>query len=468
MLKQFKTTLQKFSTDLFLRNDLKFFDYKNNFERKFSESFRLKEILKYYYKWYAFKWDDFKTDWDVFVLKWVDFIDWYEIDFNSVNYLPEDFLDEYKRFKVSKDEIVISLVWSIWKIAYIRENYDMLLNQNNIALKVDEEKYNSKFFLYLIDLFLKWMLEKLYNWSWYSFLRIEELFNIILPKLSLPTQNEIVSKIEPIEQKIKELKSQIKEQKDVINLVFARDFGFDLEKFEKLKSQKNFNLNFFEFANNIDVRQSVKFHREAWKFVISELQKISNKKVKDFISEPIVLWTSVSPNDYDENWDFYYISMANIKNWKFESENSQLVSVEYSKKNQNKIVQKDDILIARSWEWTIWKVAIIQDDEINWIFADFTMRIRLENYNSLFAYYYFSTEYFQYIVEVNKKWLWNNTNIFPSQIREFPLPDISLLEQQKIVDEIKQELDKQEIIKKDIEKERSKIDMLIEESIRGI
>lgn len=103
----------------------------------------------------------------------------------------------------------------------------------------------------------------------------------------------------------------------------------------------------------------------------------------------------------------------------------------------------------------------------DWIFADFTMRMRLENYNPLFAYYYFRTNYFQYLIEINKKWLWNNTNIFPSQIQEFPLIDIPLPDQQKIVDEIKLELDKQELIKKDIEKERNKIDELIEKSLKN-
>ncbi len=95
------------------------------------------------------------------------------------------------------------------------------------------------------------------------------------------------------------------------------------------------------------------------------------------------------------------------------------------------------------------------------------MRIRLKNYNSLFAYYYFRTEYFQYLIEVNKKGLGNNTNIFPSQIQEFPMIDISLKAQQKIVDEIKAELDKQEEMKKEIESERNKIDEIIEKVINS-
>jgi len=159
--------------------------------------------------------------------------------------------------------------------------------------------------------------------------------------------------------------------------------------------------------------------------------------------------------------------MATIKNWKFEKENARLVTDKFATDNENKTVQNNDILLARSGEGTIGKVAIIDDEELQGIFADFTMRVRLKDYNCLFAYYYFRTEYFQYLVEINKKGLGNNTNIFPSQLQEFPLLDISKEEQQRIVDEIKTELDAQEKIKTEIEKERNKIDVIIENAIKN-
>ncbi|MBI2990401.1 MAG: hypothetical protein HYY51_04445 [Candidatus Magasanikbacteria bacterium] len=198
---------------------------------------------------------------------------------------------------------------------------------------------------------------------------------------------------------------------------------------------------------------------------MSQLKKVTDKKIKHFLAEPIVLGKSVSPSNYDDNGDYFYVSMANIKNWKFESEDSKLVSTEYSNKNQNKTVAKDDILIARSGEGTIGKVALIDDEDLKGIFADFTMRVRLQNYAPLFAYYYFRTEYFQYLVEVNKKGLGNNTNIFPSQIQELPMIDTTLKNQQQIVDEIKAELDAQEEMNRKIETERNKIDEIIEKAI---
>ncbi len=468
MLKQFKTTLQKFSQETLIRNNYKTVFLSLEIEKE-KNNFKTERIKDYFIiqSWFAFKSEDYEEEWIPSIRIWDV---WNNFDISNMVFLPEEYKKKYKNYLLKKDDIVVWLTWD-WKLKadYVLEDDKYLLNQRVWALRKYKD-YNLRFLYLLLDnsTFIKNQFLYLSNWKTQLNISPFDFLQIKIPNLPLTTQNEIVSKIEPIEQKIKELKSTIKNPKDVINEVFARDFGFDLVKFENLKKQKSFKLNFCEFANNIDVRQSVKFHRKAWKFVISELQKISNKKVKDFLWESIVLWTSVSPNDYDENWNFYYISMANIKNWKFESENSQLVSVEYSNKNQNKIVQKDDILIARSWEWTIWKVALIEDEEINWIFADFTMRIRLKNYNPKFAYYYFCTEYFQYLVEINKKWLWNNTNIFPSQIREFPIPDISFPDQQKIVDEIKLELDKQEKIKKDIEKERCKIDELIENSTKWI
>ena len=93
------------------------------------------------------------------------------------------------------------------------------------------------------------------------------------------------------------------------------------------------------------------------------------------------------------------------------------------------------------------------------------MRIRLKDYNPEFAYYYFRTSYFQYLIEIYKKGLGNNTNIFPIVVQEFPLIDISLDEQQRIVDEIHAEIAKQEEIKSKIAELRNQIDSIIEEAI---
>jgi restriction endonuclease S subunit len=90
------------------------------------------------------------------------------------------------------------------------------------------------------------------------------------------------------------------------------------------------------------------------------------------------------------------------------------------------------------------------------------MRIKLINYNPYFAYFYFRTEFFQHLIYTHKKGLGNNTNIFPSQIEELPMLDISLTEQGEIVNEIEIKLAKQLEIKNKIAGEKAKIDKIIE------
>ena len=266
--------------------------------------------------------------------------------------------------------------------------------------------------------------------------------------------------IQDVEKRISIMQSNIVPTKKIIDDVFQQKFGFDYETFETLKKNKHYTIKNSSFSNNRDLRFSAKFHRPAGEFVMKQLTNIPNKKMKKFLAEPPLLGASISPSDFDENGSAYYVSMATIKTLEIELEDNQLVSDQYYLEKKNKSVGKYDIILARSGV-AIGKVAIINDD-FEGIFCDFTMRIRFdrEKYNPQFAYFYFRTSFFQYLIEIYKKGL-QNQNIFPIVVQEFPLPDISLIEQQKVVDEIETEIKKQEKIKLEIIKLRDKIEKAI-------
>ena len=296
----------------------------------------------------------------------------------------------------------------------------------------------------------------------------KDLFYLKFDKKSIDKLYEnregLTAKILEIEKEIQEYKNNIKTSSMIIDEIFQKEFNFDYVQFNRLKSNKIFSTSIFNFSQNPDLRFSAKFHRVAGEFVMNELNNLTGKKIKDFLAEPIVLGASISPCNYDEDGEFSYISMATIKNWKYDCDSANTVSMEYSKAKSSKTVSKNDILLARSGEGTIGKVALITNDEKG-IFSDFIMRIRLKNYNPKFAYYYFRTCYFQYLIEIYKKGLGNNTNIFPIVIKELPLLDISLEEQQRIVDEIHFELDKLDIINQKIEELRNEIELMLENVI---
>ena len=325
-------------------------------------------------------------------------------------------------------------------------------------------------FLYCLmrmDLFRNQIVDLAYRKKGQPGLNTDHINSLVIPDIPLLIQKQIIERINPIFVKIEGIQKGIKTESEIINNCFQKEFCFDYDEFHCLKEQHNISLPFDNFSNNQDLRFSAKFHRKAGLFVMQQLTDRTSKKIKHYLSEPIVLGTSISPNDYSDDEGYYYISMATIKNWRFEEENASFVSDQYASTNLEKTVRKNDILLARSGEGTIGKVALISDDNIRGIFADFTMRIRLKDYNPEFAYYYFRTAYFQYLIEVYKKGLGNNTNIFPINIQEFPLLDISLDEQQRIVDEIHSEISKQDDIKKRIANLRRDIDGIIKQTIIG-
>ena len=277
-------------------------------------------------------------------------------------------------------------------------------------------------------------------------------------------QELISQEISFVEKSIEKKSKGIVSTQKIIDSILGERFSFDYEKFNNLKTIKLYSATPSSYSNNPDLRFSAKFHRPAGEYVEKELRRISKKRFKHYLSEPIVLGASIAPSDCCEDGEFCYISMATIKTWEFDKDSANIVSNSYSEAKKEKCVCKNDIIMARSGEGTIGKVALIEDD-INAIFCDFTMRIRLKNYNSKFVYFYMRSTYFQYLVEIYKKGLGNNTNIFPIVLQEFPLPDISLTEQQKIVDAIQLEIDKQNKIKEQIVALRNKIDTIIENAI---
>ena len=368
--------------------------------------------------------------------------------------------EEKTLYQAPKNSLIVSNAMTIG-LAFTVDK-PVYLNQNVFHIDVDNTLYNTIFLKWYFNLKLRKAFLKTFASKYYS---KDEYGRLLIPNISITIQNKIGRQIELKEQEIKKLKSTKKEVLVIISEIIAEELDFDLDKFEKLKSKKIFSSSLIEYSNNVDCRNSFKFHNEAGKYVYDFLISKTDKKIKDFISEPIVLGKSVSPTDYDEDGEYFYIAMSNIKTWAFEEEGCKKVKEEYWSKNLNKTVRKNDIILARSGEGTIGKVALIEDEEINAIFADFTQRIRLINYHHRLAYYYFRSDLFQYLVYTHKKGLGNNTNIFPSQIQEFPIPNWTVKKQTEIVEKIKTKIDTQKEIDQKIEEKQNEISELIENAI---
>ncbi len=401
-----------------------------------------------------------------------------DLDFHDRNLLDENYYSKIEKgdvMRVEKDDMLMSFLLPQdpkikGKFTYIdTASKDILFSTAFLRFK---GKTASKILFYALqsifypDVAATARIRK--GYTGYATLSKDDITDLKFSKKIVDTllrdRRALDKAIHTIESKISALKSTIRTSSEIINDIFGREFSFDYIKFDELRDQKIYFSKESAFSNNPDLRFSAKFHRPAGEFVMAELRRITDRKIKHYIAEPIVLGASISPHDFDENGSAYYISMATIKTLRVELDDTQLVSDSYYESKQKKSVMPNDIIIARSGV-AIGKSAIVEE-AFDGVFADFTMRIRFDETkcNPRFAYYYIRSKYFQYLIEIYKKGL-QNQNIFPIVIQEFPFPSLPLTEQNRIVDEIQKEMRKQLAINNKIEKLRREIDRVIQSTV---
>jgi restriction endonuclease S subunit len=326
------------------------------------------------------------------------------------------------------------------------------------------KNYSSLFLYYLIT--SKKLLSDLANLeSGKTHRRVNstDLLKIKIPLIPKSTQDQIVAQIEPIEKKIKELKAQITPPKEIINKVFAREVGFDLEKLGELKKEKFFEVNFPKISNYHSLRFDVKNQKylDVFNDIIKDfgssffLKSISKDKGKYGANEPA--------KDGEKGIDTRYIRITDVDSvgnlsdddWK----TAENIAEEY-------LLKDDDFLFARSGN-TVGKTFLYDSNKHEEaIFAGYFIKFNLDftNLDKLFFLYYTKSFIYNFwirgIVRIK-----GQPNINANEYLELKIPNITLKDQQKIVDEIKIELDKQEEINKKIQTERNKIDEIIEKAI---
>jgi len=262
----------------------------------------------------------------------------------------------------------------------------------------------------------------------YPTLKIDDILSAKINELSflnfIKNEEKILKKINETESKIQKYSENLIDEKETINNLLEQTYKYNFKKILNNHYKKNYKTTFNNLGNSIDLRLGFKFKNPLRDELIKICTSFAKYKIKDFIEIPIKLGQTLTENNIDNLSDKHYLSMANIKSLYLNIDNTTKISEEFYDQFQDVNSTKlGDILLARSGEGTIGKVAVV-DKEIEGLFADFVMRIRLKEYPPNYAYYFFRSNIFQELINLTKKGLGNNTNIYPSDISELPLPNL--------------------------------------------
>jgi len=304
-----------------------------------------------------------------------------------------------------------------------------------------------------------------------------EFLKIKVPVLPKSKYTEIVAKIEPIENKIKDLKRNLEQPQEIINRVFAREFEFDENLYNTFgkgmtagtqiaqnKTLRVFDTDFDHLSRSGIARFSTRFHNPPTKSLMYFMDGIDTLQVKDVVDS---YEKGIQPK-YNPDGEIPVVKIANLKNGHIDFSEPEFITEEnFESLDEKKKLRINDIIICATGKVSLGKIDIYDCDQDSLTTVDnYILRLN-SNYNPLFFTYFFRCVLGYFQVERDYTGATNQIHLYWEQIANFKIPNISLLEQQRIVDEIKTELDKQDSIKKQIESERSKIDEIIENCIKG-
>jgi len=379
--------------------------------------------------------------------------------------------EEKTLYQAKKDSLIISNAMTVG-LSFIIDR-SLYINQNVFEVNLNESQVNKRYVLWYFNLIVRPLFQTTYT---AKYLSKDELGRIKIPRIPKPVQDAIVNKIKPLENKIKKLKTKLTTQQEIINKVFAREFCYNENlynefgkgmtagtQFAKNRELRTFETNFVDLSRSSILRFSTRYHNPPTKSLMDFLANTETLQVKDILLEPI--HRGASPK-YNSDGDISVIKTGHLKNGFIELSQEEFVDRKFFETSIRSQVKQGDILLASTGKISMGKIDLLEEDQD--LIADghvSIIRIDPAKYNPFFFTFYFRSVLGIFQIERDFTGATNQIELYAEEISNFQIPDISLARQEKIVKEIKAELDKQDLVKKKIEKERNKITKIIKEAL---
>ncbi len=330
-------------------------------------------------------------------------------------------------------------------------------------------KINSKIlYLLLRTLFFKQLNSVARQGKGYPTLKEEDIQSIRFSKQIIDNllnqESYIIEKIQFIENEIEKLKASKLKDLEIINQVFGEEFGFDWGTFEKLSREKVYKIKLSDISKTIDFRMATKFHSIKYDFLKLDIFK---KYKFGHFSEFMTLGRQIQPEEFEEENEYYYLMPNSIKTNALDDELMKPIKTSFYENLKHISLKFNDLILAASGEGTIGKSAIYNSEK-EAITSQFIMKIELKDKNLVqYFHYYMQSSFFLLTVEKFKKGMGNMTNIFVSQVKDFPiLYDDTKVE--KITQKIQSQIQAQNVIDEQIEAKQQEISLLIENAIKNV
>ena len=472
------TSINKIGIDKLLRCNYRTTIYKNNIVNsinKYNSTVRLKSIFKII-NGYAFLSKDYVEE-GIPIVRIGD-LNNYSLYYENMAKVPQEYYEEgkYKNYIVNKEDILVSLTGDgILKCLYFNDNKKLLLNQR-VAILRAKSNINIEFYYWLLKSdFVKEQFTYYSNGKSQLNISPFDLANIKIPVIDENLQKACMKKIFPTISKINDLTLNVKKPNEIINKIFSEKFNYDENLINNVRkgmtygtqSSTNTSMNIFNTEFNIlnsNIRLSARANSPIIHKIFNILNEFGTLKTKNIVYENI--HRGKSP-EYDKNGTIPVLKTAHITNNGIGTEFCEFVSEEFYNKKEDSQIKKGDILLASTGKSSIGKIDIFEGDYKAITDGHISIiRIDEKKYNKHFFVYFIRSVLGYLQIEKEYVGCTNQIELYPDSINKILLPNISLEEQQKIVDIIEEKINDQKEIENEISKEQSKIEEILLETIK--
>jgi len=285
-----------------------------------------------------------------------------------------------------------------------------------------------------------------------------DLLNMLVPLPSREQQGEIEKRVAPIEERMVSLHKSLAKPLGIVNRVFAREFGYDLEEYERLAKQNTYQKAFTDIDKSFLLRSSVKFQHPKYECVDKILSRYPWVKLKTCT---LPVHRGIQPT-YSEYGDIYVIKTANLKNSSIDLTEAQMVDREFYEANKDTAgIRRDDVLIASTGVGSIGKVDIWQSEEEAMVDAHVSIvRINTNSMAPLYITYYLRSILGYLQIQRDLSGSTNQIEVYPGQLEQMRIIDLPRKGQDLIVEEVRAELEGLQKQRAEIHELRDQIDKL--------
>ncbi len=391
------------------------------------------------------------------------------ISLDKVIYLDEDSIISEQKLIQERDLILATIGATVGKVGCGKLAVGGTHSNNTVILRPKTKNINIPFYekLFQTDFFIKYLFG-LVSQKAQPNLQSYEIANIKIPIVSSKKAEKAMLKISDIEAKIENLKKQIFSPREIMDLVFSREFNINISKIQELELNKTLSVSINSlFSRNDNMRFSSRWNKAAILQNELKTQVKECKKLDRFILETKNGWSPLC-NNAGGDYQVLGIDSINIDTH-LSFHNPKFSSIK--KNNLDDYQIKDgDFFISRGNTVdlvSLASVARVESETPYTIFPDLMIRVRFlndidVNYMAYIFNSFIGRFYFKYVTKGKNQTM---VKVTPKELGELIFPCPVKSEQQRIVNEIQREIAAQDIIKSEIGELRNKIDNVIIESI---